>query len=242
MEQKRVLLTGGARGIGRAILLRFARHNWDILCHYCSSEEQAKKLKYEIEQMGRQCSIIRADFRIPEEVEGFIDQIKMFHIQSLINNAGSYGSQKHFGKLQFGDLVDTFSINVFAHIQIASYLFSQMKMNHWGRMVNISSIAAKYGGSPYSLHYGCSKRALEGLTRTLAREGASCNILVNTIRPGVIDTDFHKTFLKDLKKRTEMIPLGKMGQVDDVADMVYYLGSDENAFITNEIITIAGGE
>jgi 3-oxoacyl-[acyl-carrier protein] reductase len=92
------------------------------------------------------------------------------------------------------------------------------------------------------MHYGCSKRALEGLSKTIAKEGAEYNILVNTIRPGVIDTDFHKKFPKDMRKRIEQIPLKKMGKASDVADLVFYLGSDKNNFITNEIVTISGGE
>ena len=92
------------------------------------------------------------------------------------------------------------------------------------------------------MHYGCSKRALEGITKTLAKEGAAYNVLINTIRPGVIDTEFHKKFPKDMKSRIEMIPMKKMGTPDDAAYMIYYLGSEENRFITNEIIAVAGGE
>ena len=102
--------------------------------------------------------------------------------------------------------------------------------------------AAKYGGSSYSMHYGCSKLAIEGVTKTLAKEGAEYNVFVNTVRAGVIDTEFHKKFPKDMKKRIEIIPLKKMGSPHDIADMVYYLGSDKNNYITNETITIAGGE
>jgi 3-oxoacyl-[acyl-carrier protein] reductase len=133
-------------------------------------------------------------------------------------------------------------VNVFAPMMITSKLFIGMKERRFGRVVNISSIGAKYGGSSYSMHYGCSKRALEGLSKTIAKEGAEYNILVNTIRPGVIDTDFHKKFPKDMRKRIEQIPLKKMGKASDVADLVFYLGSDKNNFITNEIVTISGGE
>jgi NAD(P)-dependent dehydrogenase (short-subunit alcohol dehydrogenase family) len=80
------------------------------------------------------------------------------------------------------------------------------------------------------------------MSKTLAKEGTKYNILVNTIRPGVIETDFHKKFPKDMKRRIGQIPLKKMGQPDDIADIAYYLGSEKNSFITNEIITISGGE
>ena len=92
------------------------------------------------------------------------------------------------------------------------------------------------------MHYGCSKLALEGMTKTLAREGAEYNVLVNTIRPGVIDTEFHKKFSKDMLKRISMVPMKKTGRPEDVADLVFYLGSNKNNYITNEIVTISGGE
>jgi NAD(P)-dependent dehydrogenase (short-subunit alcohol dehydrogenase family) len=133
-------------------------------------------------------------------------------------------------------------VNTFAPILLTANIFMRMKEKSFGRIINISSIAAKYGGSGYSMHYGCSKLALEGLTKTLSREGAEYNVLVNTIRPGVIDTEFHKKYPKDMEKRIAMIPLKRMGTPKDVADMVYYLGSDENKFITNETIAISGGE
>ena len=83
---------------------------------------------------------------------------------------------------------------------------------------------------------------MEGITKTLARDGARFNVLVNTVRPGVIDTPFHRKFPKDMKRRTELIPLGRMGAASEVAEMVFMLGSDQNTYITNEIITVAGGE
>lgn len=133
-------------------------------------------------------------------------------------------------------------------IRASNHQYSQkdipiFKQGHTGgRIVNISSIVAKYGGSANSLAYGCSKRALEGLTKILAREGAGYNILVNTIRPGVIDTVFHRKFPKDMDKRIAMIPVKRMGRPMDVAGMVYFLGSEKNNFITNQVVTVSGGE
>ncbi len=171
-----------------------------------------------------------------------MDNLDEFQVNSLINNAGSYVVNKHFTELTMDEIIDAFKVNAISPILLASYVFQNMKENRFGRVVNISSIAAKYGGSAYSMPYGSSKRALEGLTKTLAKEGAEYDVLVNTVRPGVIDTDFHKKFPKDMKKRTALIPVKKMGIPDDVAEMVFYLGSDKNSFITNEILTVAGGE
>lgn len=239
---KAVLITGITGGIGGEVANCFANEGWNIVGQYYSSEKKAEELNKMISNIGVSCNLFKADFSKKESIQWFIRKIQKFQIDSVINNAGTYMVSKYFSKLEIYDLVNTFMVNIFAPILISTNVFSRMKENKFGRIVNISSIAAKYG-SPYnSLHYGCSKLALEGLTKTLARDGASCNVLVNTIRPGVIDTAFHKKSPKDIKKRIAMIPLKKMGVPKDIAEMAYYLGSDKNNFITNSIIPVAGGE
>lgn len=237
-----VLITGATSGIGRSIAIKFAKNGWNVLCHYHSSKEKAVELKRQIESMGVDCYLFRADFSSKKQIISLNAKLKTFQIDSLINNAGTYIVSKHFSELSIENITDTFIVNTFAPILLTAGIFMKMKEQQFGRIVNISSIAAKYGGSAFSMHYGCSKRALEGMTKTLAREGAEYNVLVNTVRPGVIDTDFHKKFPKDMTKRIGMIPVKRMGIPKDVADMVYYLGSEINNFVTNEVITIAGGE
>ena len=237
-----VLITGGGTGIGRVIALKFAQNGWNVFCHYFSSCKSALGLKRDIEKKEQRCELIQADLATVNGIEKIIDHIKKCQIDSLINNAGTYVSQKHFSELSYDDLIDTFTVNAFAPVLLATFVVQKMKKNNFGRIVNISSIAAKYGGSAYSVHYGCSKRALEGLTRALAKEGAHNNVLVNTIRPGVIDTDFHRKYRKDLNRRIELIPVKRMGYPEEVAQMVYFLGSEKNTFITNETISVAGGE
>lgn len=241
-SKRTVLITGGTSGIGSAIAACFAEGGWNILLHYFSSGRKANELKKMIEQSGVDCHILRADLASEKEIQGFLCETEKFGIDTLINNAGTYFVNKHFSELTLRDLTATFTVNTFAPMLLSVKIFSRMKEKLFGRIVNISSIAAKYGGSRNSMHYGSSKRAMEGLAKTLAREGAEYNILVNTIRPGVIDTEFHKKFPKDMTKRIAMIPMKKMGGPADIADMAYYLGSEKNHFITNEIITIAGGE
>lgn len=241
-NKKTVLVTGATSGIGYEISKKFAMENWNVLCHYHSNEEKAQELKEVIVRQGVECYLLKADLSEEREIKNFAGNLKEFKIDSLINNAGTYMVSKHFSELTIDDMSKTFMVNVFAPMLLTSVIFMSMKERGFGRIVNISSIAAKYGGSSYSMHYGCSKRALEGITKTLAKEGAEYNVLVNTISPGVIDTEFHKKFPKDMSKRVQMIPLKRMGMTKDVADMAYYLGSDVNKFITNEIIAVAGGE
>lgn len=241
-RNKTVLITGATSGIGHEIALKFAMENWTVLCHYHSSEDKAEELRKAIVSQGGECYLLKADLSVETQIVNFAEKLKEFNIDSLINNAGTYIVSKHFSKITIDDMSKTFKVNVFAPMLVTSAIFLSMKEKRFGRIVNISSIAAKYGGSAFSMHYGCSKRAIEGITKTLAKEGAEFNVLVNTIRPGVIDTDFHRKYPKDMRKRIDMIPVRRMGIPKDVADMVYYLGSDVNTFITNEIITVAGGE
>ena len=239
---KTVLVTGATSGIGSEVAIRFAKEGWNIICHYYSSEKRANKLEKVIRNLNVNCHRIKADLSLKDQLKDFVNKLAKFSIDAIVNNAGTYMVNKYFSELTVDEVSKTFMVNVFAPMMITGKLFIGMKERRFGRIVNISSIAAKYGGSSYSMHYGCSKRALEGLSKTLGKEGAEYNVLVNTIRPGVIDTDFHKRFPKDMEKRIKLIPLKKIGSPDDVADIVYYLGSERNNFITNEIITVSGGE
>ena len=238
-----VLITGVTSGIGREIAIRFGSEGWDIIGHYCASNKSALTLKNELAKKYKiNVFLHKADFSTHKDILKFVKEMEKYDISALINNAGTYISQVHFESLGISDIEKTFAVNCFAPMLITGRIFRNMKKKHFGRIVNISSIAAKYGGSACSMHYGCSKSAMEGITKTLAREGAALNILVNTIRPGVIDTDFHKKFPKDMTKRVRMIPVQRMGSPGDIAEMAYHLGSEKNNFITNETIAIAGGE
>ena len=240
---KTVLITGASGGIGEAIAIQFARNRWNIIGHYFSSGKKVKELAKSItDNFGVDCHLFKADFSSETHIRNFISVIKKYDIDSLVNNAATPMVSRHFSELAIRDITKTFMINAIAPMLVSSKIFMHMKKKRFGRIVNISSIAAKYGGSNYSMHYGSSKLALEGLTKTLAKDGARYNVFVNTIRPGVINTGFYKKFPKNMKERIAMIPAGKMGSSEDIAKMVYYLGSEENNFITNEIITIAGGE
>ena len=241
--KKTVLITGATGDIGRAIVIKFAQEGWNIIAQYSSSMVKAEDLEKKFSAQGVHCIFLKANFLSEFEVKRLLSALKKYRIDTLVNNAGSYVEKKHFNEITLQNLNQTFMVNVFVPILLTSQIFEDMKQRGGGgRIVNISSIAAKYGGSPRSLHYGAAKRALEGMTRTLARAGASQNIYVNTIRAGIIDTNIQKIFPKDIEQRIGLIPLRRMGQTQDIADMTFYLGSDKNNYITNETMTIAGGE
>ncbi|MDX9713897.1 MAG: SDR family oxidoreductase [Dissulfurispiraceae bacterium] len=241
-SKRRVLITGGASGIGRAVLNRFAEGGWNIFCHYCSDSPNILKLQNEMSQIDIKFELLQADLSTEDGIAMLINKAKSNKIDTLINNAGAYIHQKHFAELKLSELSLSFMLNLAAPFAISSALFQDMRDRKFGRIVNISSIAAKYGGSAFSMHYGCMKRGLEGIALTLSREGAQHNVLVNNVRPGVIDTAFHNKFPKDMHDRVNMIPAKRMGLPQEVAELVYYLGSEVNTYICGQTLAISGGE
>ena len=236
------LVTGGASGIGREISLAYARKGWDVLCLYRASAAEAAGLAGEIQALGRACETTRVDLADADATAAFAAGLRQRRIDALVNNAGSYVAPKPFQELTDDDLTVAFRLNVFAPTILCGAVFDGMRQRGFGRIVNISSVAAKYGGSAVSLHYGQAKRALEGLTRTLGREGAGVGVLANTVRPGVVDTPFHTKFPKDMGKRAAMIPAKRLALPGEVAGIVVFLGSEDNSYITRECIAVAGGE
>ncbi|MDK2954769.1 MAG: 3-oxoacyl-[acyl-carrier protein] reductase [Desulfovibrionales bacterium] len=237
-----VLVTGGSSGIGLEICRGLARKGWRVFCHYRSNSDRALALKTEIQEMGRECLLVQADLGNEAGIESVAVRAKELQVDSLVNNAGTYVCPKPYGELGLKDYVCSFTVNAFAPAILASRLFAGMAERGFGRIVNISSVAAKYGGGAQSMHYGAAKRALEGVTKTLAREGAFKGVLVNTLRPGVIDTDFHEKHPKDMAARIALIPMRRLGEASEVARLACFLASEENTFITNETIAVAGGE
>jgi len=166
-------------------------------------------------------------------------------IDVLVNNAGGiYGAD--FLELEEQDWDMTFTLNVKAPFFLARDAFKVMQeQGQGGKIINISSISAKYGGSTTTMHYGAAKAALDATTVGLARAGAPYNILVNSIRGGLIDTPFHKKIGRDAKAiegRIKLIPLKRIGQPIDIARMVLFLASEAGDYITGEMFTIAGGD
>jgi len=247
IKGKKILITGSSTGIGACIAELFASYGACIGIHYRRSMKQASALKNRILQNRVKAELFKGDlldytFRkklIPSFLEAFGS------IDILINNAGGVYGVGDFLELDEESWDDTFMLNVKAPFFLAKGAFSYMKKHGGGKIINISSVSAKYGGSLRSLHYGAAKASLEAVTRGLARAGAQYNILVNTIRGGFIDTSFHKKLGRnkmDIKKRIKLIPLQRAGKPIDIARMALFLASSAGDYITGEIFSVAGGD
>lgn len=239
---KIALITGCNSLLGLAIARTLLRNNFDIAAHYHCDHSRIDNLKKEF--ADRTIYMIQGELN-QEGVKEILAKIEALDrpVGILINNAATVVKEVETRNLDWQTLTKAFEVNVFAPAILSAAIFQKM-INTGGKIVNISSVGAKYGGGNTTLHYGTSKAALDAITINLAREGAPYNILVNSIRPGVINTDFHTkhTPKKDMIKRVNMNPLKRMAYPEEIAELVGFIVSDKGNYITGEIITIAGGD
>jgi 3-oxoacyl-[acyl-carrier protein] reductase len=245
LKNKKVLVTGATGGIGTSLVRMFAEKGAMVGIHYHQNKEQAELLDREVESSGGRSCCFQADLLCPggsDLVDAFIERFG--DIDVLVNNAGGICGFEDFLELDESDWIKSFQLNAQVPFFLAQRAFIWMKKNGGGKIINISSIAAKYGGSARSLHYGASKAALEAVTIGLAKAGAPHNILVNAVRGGFIDSPAQQRLssLKDLQERVKLIPLQRAGEPKDIASMVVFLASSAGDFITREIMTVAGGD
>jgi len=234
---KTVLVTGGARGIGKSICRKFAEEGYTVLINYNTSETAAKEMK---EELGDNCRIYKADVSDFNAVSRMAAEVlKEFRkIDVLVNNAG-IAEQKLFCDISPEDWRRMFSVNVDGAYNCCRCFLPSMINEKSGSIINISSIWGQVGAS-CEVHYSASKAALIGFTKALAKEVALSNITVNCVAPGIIETDM--MFKLDAEERQALIeetPLGKFGTGEDVARSVFFLAEDR--FITGQVLGTNGG-
>ncbi|MDR9852543.1 3-oxoacyl-ACP reductase family protein [Paenibacillus sp. VCA1] len=236
---RKALVTGGARGIGAAIVKRLAGDGASVAFTYVSAQSKAEELVQEIKSAGGQALAIRADSADFGALKGAVEEtIQSFGgIDILVNNAGitSLKPYDQFTLEEFDQLVAVNLKAVFVAVQAAA---PQMKPG--GRVINIGSVAAEFNPFPGNSLYVSTKAAVAGLTRALARDLAPQGITVNNIQPGMIDTDMNPEN-GPYASGTQMIPLGRYGKASEIASMVAYISSPEAGYITGASMNIDGG-
>ena len=235
--KKNIIVTGGARGIGAAIVSELAKQGHNILLNYYKSEEKAKALADKLNNDGCNVEIYKADVSNIEEGKAMVKFAitKFKKIDILINNAG-ISQFKLFTDITEEDWNFVINTNLKSALFITKEVAKNMIHYKDGLIVNISSIWGITGASCEVL-YSVSKSGLDGMTKALAKELAPSNIRVNSVAPGAIDTDMNKDVLEE--KIEEVIPLGKMGRPEDVAKCVKWLVED--TYTTGQIISPNGG-
>ncbi|MFX3634282.1 MAG: elongation factor P 5-aminopentanone reductase [Candidatus Pristimantibacillus sp.] len=237
-----VLITGGSRGIGAAIAQRFAAEGVNIVIHYLASHEAANETARKCMRLGANVLTITADLRSREQLMHMRDKLAAHDMlpDILVNNGGI----SHYGMLM--DVTEQDWDNVMAVNLKGMFLCSQLFMPHmisnrFGRIINVSSIWGMSGASCEVL-YSTTKGGMNAFTKALAKELAPSGVTVNAVAPGVVDTEMMSGFNSEEKEALEQeIPVGRFGQPDEIASLVYFLSLPESSYITGQIISPNGG-
>lgn len=234
------IVTGGSRGIGRAIVEDLARKNIKIIANYNQSEEKARKLKEELEKENISIDIFKADVSKREQVKAMVDYtIKKYgKIDILINNAG-IDQEKMFQDITDEDWDKIVKVNLYSVFCTTQEVIKYMLNKKDGCIINISSIYGISGGA-CAVAYSATKAGVDGMTKALAKELGPSNIRVNSIAPGYINTYMNADFTEEEKKEIEQeTPLERIGEGIDIARCVEWLVEDN--FTTGQVISINGG-
>jgi len=238
---KTALVTGGSRGIGRAICIKLAGMGYHILINYVSGEDAAKETLAMINQGGGTAELMQFDVSqqdsIEKTFEKWYEKNPDNYIEVLVNNAGI----RHDALLmwmkneEWNDVINT---NMNGLFYITRRLIKDMLINKYGRIVNVVSLSG-IKGLPGQVNYSAAKAGVIGMTKALAQEVGKKNITVNAVAPGYIKTDMTKDLDENMLK--QMIPVGRFGTAEEVAEVVGFLASDKASYVTGEIISVNGG-
>ncbi len=242
MDTKSVIVTGGAKGIGRAICLRLAKSGYQIAVNYASSASDAENLVSQIEDFGVKAVAIKADVSKFEEAEALVRNAKeaLGDVYGLVNNAGitKDGLLARMKEEDIDSVIDTNLKGAFYCLRHACPL---MMRSRQGRIVNISSIAGVMGNAGQA-NYSAAKAGMIGLTKSAAKELAGRNVCVNAIAPGLVETDMTAAMPERARQALlERVPLGRMGKPDEIAAMVEFLLGENAGYITGQVIVMDGG-
>jgi 3-oxoacyl-[acyl-carrier protein] reductase len=232
LSGKVALVTGASRGIGRAVALELARAGADIVVHYRTRAEQAREVETAIRSLGMEAKVVKADVSRTAEIERLVREAGQVDI--LINNAGIAKPQP-FEEINEADWDEVIDTNLKSCFLLTQALLPGMRARQWGRIVNLSSVAAQVGGV-VGPHYAASKAGMHGLTHFYASRLAKEGITVNAIAPALIETEMVTT---NMKATPDRIPVGRFGTTDEVASVAVMLA--RNPYITGQTINVNGG-
>lgn len=239
---KVALITGGTRGIGKEIAYTLAEENYDIIINYRTENEELMKLKKEIEQKRVRCLLLKGDVSNFEDCKKLVEEAinRMNHIDVLVNNAG-ITKDMLLMRMKLEDFNEVINVNLIGTFNMTKNVINYMMKERKGRIINVSSVVG-ISGNAGQTNYAASKAGIIGFTKSLAKEVASRNILVNAIAPGFIQTDMTNILKENVKDEiAKTIPLKRMGTAKDVANVVKFLVSEDSSYITGQVIQVDGG-
>lgn len=240
--KKTVLITGASSGIGAECAIKFAKNGYFVAINYFKSRQLAEKLLKKIRDFGGVAELFYGNVCSESDVEKIFLGVKSrFGLPGvLVNNAG-ISKQQTFVNTSLADWNQIFAVNVSSMFICCKKFLPNMINNKWGRIINISSIWGLAGAS-CEVAYSASKAAVVGFSKALAHEMALSSITVNCVAPGVIDTRMNNSLDRsDLNALKDLIPCGRLGSVIDVAEAVFFLASEQSAYITGQVLKVDGG-
>ena len=241
-EKKTLFVTGASRGIAKEVALKYAENGYDVIINYVSDKTDVEALEKEFKEKGADTLILKADVSNPEEVQNVVDKAieKFGKIDVLVNNAGITRdnllmrmSEEEFDKVLEINLKGTFLVTK----AVTKYMMKKRS----GSIINLSSVVG-VAGNAGQCNYSASKAGIIGFTKSIAKELASRNIRANAVAPGFIETDMTAVLSDSVKESIHnQIPLKRMGSAKEVAELIYFLGSEKSSYITGQVINVDGG-
>lgn len=246
--KKTILITGASRGIGAATALEAARRGYDVVVNYRENAIQAREIVRQIEAMGHEALAVEADVAAESSVQMLFDQAedRFGYVDALVNNAGVIATQSAFVDMTRERWQQIFSVNVIGSFLCAREAVRRMALSRGGRgggIINVSSLASRFGSPFEYIDYAASKGAIDTFTIGLAKEVAAENIRVNAVRPGFIKTDIHASGGEPgrVERLKSQVPLQRGGEPEEVARAILWLLSDEASYVTGTIMDVTGG-
>lgn len=242
MEKKVALITGGSRGIGKAIAEKFAKNGYDLVINYVSDNTDLDAIKEEFKQYGSEVLMEKADVSNYAECEKMVTAAieKFGRIDVLVNNAG-VTRDNLLMRMKEEDFDKVIEINLKGTFLITKSVIPYMLKKRDGKIINLASVVGVTGNAG-QCNYSASKAGIIGFTKSIAKELASRNIRANAIAPGFIDTDMTSILSDEVKDSINVqIPMKRMGTTQEIANVAYFLGCEESSYITGQVINIDGG-
>ena len=240
-RKKHVLILGGSSDIGTEVVENFLRLGWNVTAHFFKN----KKKLYTLKKNSKNLNIVKFNFANYNNTNIEKLMVKKFNekYDSIVNLIG-YVDNKGFENTNLNSILKSITINALIPILIEKMLVKRMLLQKWGRILNCSSIGVKFGGGANSYNYSLSKHCLEFIPNSY-KNWAKKNVFINNLRIGVTNTKIHnkmKRKLKMMKKRTELIPIKRMAEPNEISTYIVSLTTDSNSYMTGQTVTVSGGE
>ena len=241
-EKKVVVVTGASRGIGKEIALKYAENGYNVAINYVSDKTNVEELEKEFKEKGAEALIVKADVSKSEQVQEFIKAVieKYGKIDVLVNNAGITRDMLLM-RMKEEDFDKVIEINLKGTFLVTKEVVPYMMKKRDGKIISLSSVVGVTGNAG-QCNYSASKAGIIGFTKSIAKELASRNIRANAVAPGFIETDMTNVLSDEVKENiNKQIPMRRMGTAREIANVVYFLGSEESSYITGQVIHKGGG-